>query len=448
MTSYLISNLSAGQVQTLQSAGLTCYLFDAGSNSYIVEATNLRPVQDLLRGKAETYTSAYEDIVGVNLEYFEVVEENLVTFEGTPVLVESNGQDLPQARFVRLIEDKLGHVVTGKIVLHMTPAGENPKRARTPFKDDFFHIHIWSAPHGKRVIVPPGRIWGKAVDCRNKAFGPTEVGVPLVDSDSEYVVGEIVANNLYVYHNLLSCYSDNEFDLFTLILEAAIPDLNLSPAMEQQRKKDRFRDARTKSRQQYIKTCGARIKEMVKSADKTFKSKRKLIRPLQNTLLKLMRLEAFGDEFPVTAGTLQARVKQFAAEYQNLVQVPRIKDVTARNNLVYLRTEKLYARHPRSGSTHELGEFLIIIDLRGGSAPVRWFNTMRRVDGARERMNAPNVYANGTPMLDEIQETMLELIARMELSVVAELAIQFVETTTDDLPFTHLHKWPLAAQQS
>ena len=62
----------------------------------------------------------------------------------------------------------------------------------------------------------------------------------------------------------------------------------------------------------------------------------------------------------------------------------------------------------------------------------------------RPAMNAPTVYADGTPIVDEIQESMLELIARLELSVVAELAIQFIETGGDEIPFTHLTKWPLA----
>jgi hypothetical protein len=59
-------------------------------------------------------------------------------------------------------------------------------------------------------------------------------------------------------------------------------------------------------------------------------------------------------------------------------------------------------------------------------------------------MNAPRVYPDGTACIDEIKETLLELIAQFEFATVAELAIQFVETIGEDELSKFIDKWPLA----
>jgi hypothetical protein len=445
MKNYLIPNLTAGQVKALQAAGLQCYIFDDSNQSFIVESENLALVQQLLKARAKTSPSQFENIISVELEYYAVVQENLVPVEGTNVTVEANGSELPKAKFVKLIDEVLGPIVGSKIVLHLPPRGDNQKRARAPFYDDYFHIHIWSAPRGKRRFTPPEKIWDIAVDNRNKCFGSTGQGIPLLEKASEYAVGEIVAKNLYVFHNLLSDYSKTELALLGAILQKASRDLNLSPAETAHRSRERRKEGLSKSRKNYVKICSERVKKMVKAAQSSYTSTAKALPPLQNALMHMLRLDAFSAPAGTEAEAMAARRATFAAEFESLRQVPRIKSVTARHNLVYLKTEALCARHPQSGQMHEVGEFLIVIDLQGGPAPVRWYNSSRRLDAVRTRMNAPNVYANGTPMVDEIQETLLELIARLELSIVAELAIQFIETATDNIPFNHLDKWPLAA---
>ena len=155
--------------------------------------------------------------------------------------------------------------------------------------------------------------------------------------------------------------------------------------------------------------------------------------------MSLLRLDSFAGK---TVTSEQHRL-QFAAEFDRLRDVRGVKNVTVAGNLVMLNTDILCAQHPQSGASHEIGKFLVVINLHGGKSPVRWLNGTRRVDGLRPAMNAPGVYSDGTPIFDEIQETMLELIARLELSIVAELAIQFIESVTSDLSGTHLAKWPL-----
>ena len=56
-------------------------------------------------------------------------------------------------------------------------------------------------------------------------------------------------------------------------------------------------------------------------------------------------------------------------------------------------------------------------------------------------MNSPYVFANGMASANDIKEPIFELIACCEFAAVAELAIQFVETVSDDELGQHLNNW-------
>jgi hypothetical protein len=104
----------------------------------------------------------------------------------------------------------------------------------------------------------------------------------------------------------------------------------------------------------------------------------------------------------------------------------------------------LQATDPRTGVCYELGRFLVVIRTNGTNAGVSWFNQTRRVSTIQPNMNAPRVFADGSPCADEIRETLLELIAQFEFATVVELAIQFVETLVDDELSKYIDKWPRA----
>jgi hypothetical protein len=87
---------------------------------------------------------------------------------------------------------------------------------------------------------------------------------------------------------------------------------------------------------------------------------------------------------------------------------------------------------------------MIVIRTDGLDDGVRWFNSTRRVRTVQPGMNAPRVYPDGTACIDEIKETLLELIAQFEFATVAELAIQFVESVGEDDMSKFIDKWPLA----
>jgi len=194
------------------------------------------------------------------------------------------------------------------------------------------------------------------------------------------------------------------------------------------------------SRAAYINVCGARIKEQLSQAAGVFSSRREALPPLTRRFVDLTRLSYFGgSSLPGSQ-----RRQEFLDELERLRALPRVTDVQVIKGAVLVYTDTLYGLSPTTGRRHELGQFLIYIHMDGRGGGVRWFNSSRRLNGVRPNMNAPNVYEDGSCCTDEMNQTFLELIARCEFSVVAELAIQFVETVNDDQIGKHIESWPAA----
>ncbi len=64
------------------------------------------------------------------------------------------------------------------------------------------------------------------------------------------------------------------------------------------------------------------------------------------------------------------------------------------------------------------------------------------MDSFKKAMNAPNVFSDGTACFNDMTEPMLELTARLELTVVVDLAIQFVENSGAEKLSAYLNLWP------
>jgi len=442
MNSYVIPSLTDGQIKLLREAGIEHHLFDS-QNGYIVSGSDLAAALELLQCTASEAPTEFAQVMQLTLTYFTVPESKVVVAQDTNVSVDLNGNDMPSPEFIALIDSLLSPQVGRKIVLHLPPRIERVKRTRPIIQDEAFHVHIGSSPSGKRKTSPPRQLWGHTVEHFDKCFGLTGQGIPLMDSEAEFAVGELFENNLYIHVDLVTSQQSASFQLLGTILNKALPDLNLRGAAFRQRMKERQSAGRSKSRQAYITACSQRVRELAGAYKDALRKRKKKLATMQQALLGLLRLDNFGGKV-VPAADRQA---EFSAEYQRLKDVSRVKEITVSSTLVMLKTEMLHAQHFDTGQLHEIGEFLIVIDLHGGKNPVRWFNSTRRVDGMRPGMHSPTVYADGSPMVDEIQETIIELIARLELSIVAELAIQFIETVNKDLPGATLVNWPLARQQ-
>ena len=197
---------------------------------------------------------------------------------------------------------------------------------------------------------------------------------------------------------------------------------------------------RGRAREQYIKICSARIQAIVQDTLNLAVAQQKALPAVLNQFATNSRAVAFASG----AGSEAARRAEFAQELTRVLEVPQVKDVRVIPGCLCVYTQRLCATNRDTGAKHEIGEFLIRIRLDGLEGGVRWFNATRRVNGVRDSMNAPNVYADGSPCADEMLQTFIELIAQCQFAVVAELAIQFIETVGNDELSRTLDRWPVA----
>ena len=198
--------------------------------------------------------------------------------------------------------------------------------------------------------------------------------------------------------------------------------------------------ARAQSRAKYIEVCSSRLNEfLVEATTKTSEARQKLL-PAQSNFVLSARLRYLADKSK-PADELK---REFDEQFQRLTQIPKVETVRVTNGAILIYTDTLYATNPNSGLSHELGKFLIVIHTNGDRDGVRWFNRTRRVRTVQPGMNAPRVFADGTACADEIKETLLELMSQFDFATMTELAIQFVETLTDDEPSKYIDRWPCA----
>ena len=200
--------------------------------------------------------------------------------------------------------------------------------------------------------------------------------------------------------------------------------------------------SRRQSRINYIEACKARLQEFVTQAQTKANEGRNKLGPAQDSFASLAR-----QMFVAGQRSDSERLKaEFAEQFDRLLAVPHVKAARVTTGAILVYTDTICATDPRTGLGHELGEFLIVIRTDGADDGVHWFNSTRRVRTIHPGMNAPRVYADGTCCVDEIKETLLELIAQFEFATVAELAIQFVETLSNDELSKHIDRWPLAKE--
>lgn len=214
---------------------------------------------------------------------------------------------------------------------------------------------------------------------------------------------------------------------------------NAAPATKQPTQAKRgFNMAHAASRARYIEMCSARLGELARQAQAKVVERKQKLAPVQDVFIKTSR-----SHFVTTNSASEAALKaNFAEQFDRLTAVEKVKAVRVTTGALLIYTDCLFARDPRTKQLHELGSYLIIIRTDGSEDGVRWYNSTRRVRTVQPGMNAPRVFADGTACIDEIKETLLELIAQFEFATVAELAIQFVENVAEDELSKFIDKWP------
>jgi hypothetical protein len=223
------------------------------------------------------------------------------------------------------------------------------------------------------------------------------------------------------------------------------PRNKTKPAKETGPKSDDPAEIMARSRQNYIDACRIRLEEVRENSRELAVPALEKLRASEARFFAATRKTALVDApDPASEEALRQR---FASEMTQIRELQKVHHVRVVANGLLIFTDELRMTLPEPGqdgaAVRKIGRFLIWMRLSGNDAGAYWFNSTRRVQGARDSMNAPYVYSDGRPSCDEITTTMLELIARCELAAAVDMAIQYVETHNPENPLSeYADQWP------
>jgi len=154
--------------------------------------------------------------------------------------------------------------------------------------------------------------------------------------------------------------------------------------------------------------------------------------------------------FEATAGQ-QAKRELIAEQYQTLLHLPKVRNVTVGpQDSILFWTELLTAYDKRSGKTHEIGEFKIELFPKQVQEEnrVRWTNQTRTVTAAGRSMYAPHVDADGVPCWGSFRHSLPKAVAEYRISDAIIMAIAMVErVNVNDGYGASVDAWPEARVQ-
>lgn len=435
------AGMPEGAQQTLSVYSEAVELNLDGVFGWVVEETQLEEIMKILGAEknAEKETSL-EGIfqVALNFNVESSTEEVYSRKLGEVKILSWDGQG--QDRFKKTLTEILLPALQGKGVEVSVPH----KKVVQPRETSDFQIFIWSSRSGSATLVPPQKIWGQEVACRDNSFSPTGEGVSFEDNLTGYSVGELIANTLYVHHDLVHEGCESELKIFRHLLQEVVAELTLSTAEKVEREAKRAEEAAKRNREAYILECHKRFEKTLNGTKDAIKQGHDRIAQLQQELVRAIR-ETQGKELKLEQ--LQSaqcdQIERYGVEYDRLLTVKKVKSVRISDGEVKVFTDTLFCTDPRSDLCHEIGAFEIRIPTNG-SGGVRWFNLTRRVDGYKDQQSAPHIWSDGSACLGNTQEIFPELIASYEFATVAMVAIQFVESVnTDDSAGKHIDRWPV-----
>ncbi len=200
-----------------------------------------------------------------------------------------------------------------------------------------------------------------------------------------------------------------------------------------------------RSRANYIKLAEVRYKDVAKAAQSSFDVAQKSLATALVAYLHGAGLTQVHYEKP----DIDKLLLRFKEQYRALLAIPQVEAVRFYPGQLLIYTRALQATGSFSNSVHELGKFLIVINI---SEPTGNFLACNNLAGAvsagRGEMQAPYVYGDGRICPDEILESLIELVAQMDYATAVEVVLQFLETAHDDAMGKYLLRWPHSTSTS
>jgi hypothetical protein len=305
--------------------------------------------------------------------------------------------------------------------------GEN----RQPLNDGRFHVFFQASPAGELCATTPAALFGIGMPAREPAFWPSGAGIAIAD-DTGFLAAELVENNLYIHAEIIHAGTRNEARLLARLMVAVLQELALKAV-----------GGSPKNRADAYQThCLSRVKGRLENSHT-------VIDPETTRQADLALREAIAATRLSESDFLRLEAnEQFGAEYDELLSIEKVKDVTVSKGQILVETNVLYCVDPRNGRTHEIGQFQIQIPTEGGR--LHWFNRTRIVSissssGVRQ-MHAPHVGSDGLACEGTTKEEWPLFIRQRQFAYVIMKAIQFIESVNEtDVWGKTINHWPVVA---
>ncbi len=331
-----------------------------------------------------------------------------------------------QAILVKLAQQVLGSFCRTQLTIVNCRGSISAAALASTAADDDLVIKFFSAPLETRRVKMPDYYWNSPSPKKTTVFSPSPLGVPIITPEG-YAVGELVGRVVYVYSELIQSGTSEEALLwanFLIETRKLLLQLSVSGARE------------------------AALEEMFAwECTRQFKLLEEQSPPSINQLRS--DAESFASGLRAAIASQRSMYEQMAApwmglgeEFDAIMAIPKIVDVTVKDNQVVVTTKTLYCKDTRNNVNHTIGNFKIIIPA-ASSDGLRWFNqaTFSRPGG----MNAPHVDAEGKACLGNMKEVFSKLLAERQYAAAVEAAIAFIEAAnTDDTWGKNIDKWPRA----
>jgi hypothetical protein len=333
------------------------------------------------------------------------------------------------AAAVALLSETFSPRILRDIHLH---CGPTPQLAAP---DGKFHIHLWtvSGEDRTRGRATGNSVWGFPIKASYRYACQTRVpGNPIASADGLVVADLVGDSDLFIYLDLVKT-SDWKRPIFEEILRRAAQML-MSPE-----------ESQIRARQLFVEYSSRALALALAHTTETAGEHKGRAKVVGKQLAAEVRQGAESEH--KLLDRLGMHQEAIGAEYDNLLNIPKVRDVRVEGSNIVVLTEVLNCKDDRTGRMHEIGAFQILIPFAGDSP--RWKNLTRTVSGYQGGQHAPHVWSDGRACLGNTADLFPDLIGKGQYAIAAQLAIEFVQTAnTSDPAGKHVNQWPYASSSS
>lgn len=447
MNNVFLVNPSKKILAKLSEGGVETSNFSDGSDKGILIHTDESNVQKFLSEhllKSEAIKVSDTDMDGIIK--FAITKKK----KNSPytVQVKDNWYGHKLSEFKRAAQEILLPVLKKNIIMESV----EHRQRNIPKDKENFHIILNSAPSGDHSQTAPLRVFGILTKC-SSMFPTSKEGTPIKDWDTGAEIAEVVGNALYVHIILTKKSGAHRTAIFKTILEEFVLYFHTTEKKRQRVLKSRERERAKTAKAEYINLVGEQRAASIDNTKKDILKITKQVTSYQKELISLIRKGKLLNESLLSLETgKKDHLKSAQKEYKKILGSSKIKGISFVEGSLIIRTNMLYCEDPRTEIIHEIGEFNILIRVtpheEGATNPdylVLFYNMTRKIRVGGGMMQAPHVFADGRPCLGSLYDILVQQIADYQFSVVALLAIQFIENVNvDDSAGKNIHKWPVA----